>query len=63
MVSLYPVYTAMDFSLVRKVFDMSRPSLDTLMTNLEKLWGKHSWRLQEIYVKALNALKDGGVKN
>lgn len=62
MVLLHPVYTAMDFLLCAKsLICPDRPWI-LIMTNLEKLWGKHFWAPTRIYVKALNALKDGGVK-
>lgn len=50
------------FSLVRKVFDMSRQSLDTYYDELGKTLGEALLAPTRIYVKALNALKDGGVK-
>lgn len=50
------------FSLVRKVFEMSRPSLETYYDSLGTTLGKALLAPTKIYVKALKAIKDQGVK-
>ena len=50
------------FSLVRKVFDMTKESLDTYYDELGKTLGETLLAPTRIYVKALRALKEGGVK-
>ncbi|MBB5265902.1 phosphoribosylformylglycinamidine cyclo-ligase [Catenibacillus scindens] len=50
------------FSLVRKVFDMTRESLNTYYDELGTTLGEALLEPTRIYVKALKALKDGGVK-
>ena len=50
------------FSLVRKVFEMTRESLDTYYDELGKTLGEALLAPTKIYVKALKALKNGGVK-
>ena len=49
------------FSLVRKVFDMTRESLDTYYDELGATLGETLLTPTRIYVKALKALKDAGV--
>lgn len=49
------------FSLVRKVFDMTRESLDTYYDQLGATLGETLLTPTKIYVKALKALKDAGV--
>ena len=49
------------FSLVRKVFDMSRESLETYYPELGATLGETLLAPTKIYVKALRSLKDGGV--
>ncbi|MCH5340691.1 MAG: phosphoribosylformylglycinamidine cyclo-ligase [Acetatifactor sp.] len=49
------------FSLVRKVFDMTRDSLDTYYDELGATLGETLLTPTRIYVKALKALKDAGV--
>ncbi len=49
------------FSLVRKVFDMTKESLDTYYDELGKTLGETLLAPTRIYVKALKSLKDGGV--
>ena len=50
------------FSLVRKVFDMSRESLDTYYDELGKTLGEALIEPTRIYVKGLKAVKNAGVK-
>lgn len=49
------------FSLVRKVFDMTRESLDTYYDELGATLGETLLTPTRIYVKALKALKEAGV--
>ena len=49
------------FSLVRKVFDMTKESLDTYYDELGATLGETLLAPTRIYVKALKALKDAGV--
>lgn len=49
------------FSLVRKVFDMSKESLNTYYDELGKTLGEALIEPTKIYVKALKAVKDKGV--
>lgn len=49
------------FSLVRKVFDMTRESLDAYYDELGETLGEALLRPTRIYVKALRAVKDAGV--
>ncbi len=49
------------FSLIRKVFDMTRESLDTYYEELGATLGETLLTPTRIYVKALRALKDAGV--
>ncbi len=50
------------FSLVRKVFDMTRESLDTYYDELGKTLGEALIEPTIIYVKALQSVKKAGVK-
>ena len=50
------------FSLVRKVFEMTKESLDTLYDELGKTLGEALLAPTRIYVKALKAVKNAGVK-
>ncbi len=50
------------FSLVRKVFEMSKESLDTYYEELGKTLGEALIEPTRIYVKALKAVKNAGVK-
>ncbi len=50
------------FSLVRKVFEMSKESLDTYYEELGRTLGEALLEPTRIYVKALKAIKDSGVK-
>jgi len=50
------------FSLVRKVFDMTRESLDTYYDVLGKTLGEALIEPTKIYVKALKEAKDAGVR-
>lgn len=50
------------FSLVRKVFDMKLPSLNTYYDELGRTLGEALLEPTKIYVKALKAVKDAGVK-
>lgn len=50
------------FSLVRKVFTMTREALDTYYDELGKTLGEALIEPTRIYVKALKAVKDAGVK-
>ena len=49
------------FSLVRKIFDMTRESLDTYYEELETTLGDALIAPTKIYVKALKSVKDSGV--
>ena len=49
------------FSLVRKIFEMTKESLDTYYEELGTTLGEALIAPTKIYVKALKALKDGGV--
>jgi len=49
------------FSLVRKVFDMTRESLDTYYDELGQTLGEALLTPTRIYVKALRSVKDAGV--
>lgn len=49
------------FSLVRKVFDMTRESLETYYDELGKTLGEALLAPTRIYVKALQSVKDAGV--
>ena len=50
------------FSLVRKVFDMTKESLDTYYDELGKTLGEALLAPTKIYVKALRSVKESGVK-
>ncbi len=50
------------FSLVRKVFDMTRESLDTYYDELGKTLGETLLEPTIIYVKALKGIRDSGVR-
>ncbi len=50
------------FSLVRKVFDMTKDSLDTYYDALGKTLGEALLTPTKIYVKALKAVRDAGVE-
>ncbi|MEE1032500.1 MAG: phosphoribosylformylglycinamidine cyclo-ligase [Ruminococcus sp.] len=50
------------FSLVRKVFEMTKESLDTYYDELGKTLGEALIEPTRIYVKALKNVKDAGVK-
>lgn len=50
------------FSLVRKVFDMTKESLDTYYDSLGKTLGEALLAPTKIYVRALKAVKDAGVE-
>ena len=50
------------FSLVRKVFDMTRQSLDTYYKELDKTLGEALLAPTKIYVKALKSVRESGVK-
>ena len=49
------------FSLVRKVFDMDRESLETYYDELGETLGEALLRPTKIYVKALRSVKEAGV--
>ena len=49
------------FSLVRKVFDMTKESLDTYYDELGKTLGEALIEPTRIYVKALKSVKDAGI--
>ena len=49
------------FSLVRKIFDMTKESLDTYYDELGMTLGEALLAPTRIYVKALKAVKDAGV--
>ena len=50
------------FSLVRKVFDMTKESLDTYYVELGKTLGEALIAPTKIYVKALRSVKEAGVR-
>ncbi|MCR4781654.1 MAG: phosphoribosylformylglycinamidine cyclo-ligase [Lachnospiraceae bacterium] len=50
------------FSLVRKVFEMSKESLNTYYDELGETLGEALLRPTKIYVKALKSVKDAGVR-
>lgn len=50
------------FSLVRKIFEMTKESLDTYYDELGKTLGEALLTPTRIYVKAMKSLKDAGVK-
>ena len=50
------------FSLVRKVFDMTRESLDTYYDELGTTLGEALLAPTRIYVKALKSIKEAGVR-
>lgn len=50
------------FSLVRKVFEMTKESLDTYYDELGKTLGEALIAPTKIYVKALRSIKESGVK-
>ena len=50
------------FSLVRKVFSMNRESLDTYVESLGQTLGEALLTPTKIYVKAMKAVKDAGVR-
>ena len=50
------------FSLVRKVFEMTKESLDTYYDELGKTLGEALLAPTKIYVKALRSVKDAGVR-
>ena len=50
------------FSLVRKVFEMTKESLDTYYEELGKTLGEALLAPTRIYVKALKSIKDSGVR-
>ncbi len=50
------------FSLVRKVFDMTKESLDTYYDELGRTLGEALIEPTRIYVKALKSVKDNGIK-
>ncbi len=50
------------FSLVRKVFDMTRDSLDTYYDSLGTTLGEALLAPTKIYVKALSSIKEAGVR-
>lgn len=50
------------FSLVRKVFEMTKESLDTYYEELGKTLGETLLAPTKIYVKALKSVKDAGVR-
>lgn len=50
------------FSLVRKVFEMTKESLDTYYDELGKTLGEALIAPTKIYVKALRSIKEAGVK-
>jgi phosphoribosylformylglycinamidine cyclo-ligase len=50
------------FSLVRKVFDMTKESLDTYYDELGSTLGEALIAPTRIYVKALKAVKDAGIR-
>ena len=50
------------FSLVRKIFEMTKESLDTYYDELGKTLGEALLTPTRIYVKAMKTMKDAGVK-
>ncbi len=50
------------FSLVRKIFEMTKESLDTYYDELGKTLVRHCSLPTRIYVKAMKSMKDAGVK-
>lgn len=50
------------FSLVRKIFEMTKGSLDTYYDELGKTLGEALLTPTRIYVKAMKSMKDAGVK-
>lgn len=50
------------FSLVRKIFEMTKESLDTYYDELGKTLGEALLTPTHIYVKAMKSMKDAGVK-
>ena len=50
------------FSLVRKIFDMTKESLDTYYEELGKTLGEALLAPTKIYVKALKSIKEAGVR-
>ena len=50
------------FSLVRKIFDMTKESLNTYYDELGKTLGEALLTPTRIYVKAMKSMKDAGVK-
>ena len=50
------------FSLVRKIFEMTKESLDTYYDELGKTRGEALLTPTRIYVKAMKSMKDAGVK-
>ena len=50
------------FSLVRKIFEMTKESLDTYYDELGKTLGEALLTPPRIYVKAMKSMKDAGVK-
>ena len=50
------------FSLVRKIFEMTKESLDTYYDELGKTLGEALLTPTRIYVKAMRSMKDAGVK-
>lgn len=50
------------FSLVRKVFEMTKESLDTYYDELGETLGEALIRPTKIYVKAMKSIKDAGVR-
>ena len=50
------------FSLVRKIFEMTKESLDTYYDELGKTLGEALLTATRIYVKAMKSMKDAGVK-
>lgn len=50
------------FSLVRKIFEMTKKSLDTYYDELGKTLGEALLTPTRIYVKAMKSMKDAGVK-
>ena len=50
------------FSLVRKIFEMTKESLDTYYDELGKTLGEALLTPTRIYVKAMKSMKDAGVK-
>ena len=50
------------FSLVRKIFEMTKESLDTYYDELGKTVGEALLTPTRIYVKAMKSMKDAGVK-